>query len=167
MYVNDTYFHPQASCTTPLANRLCAVENNLCKCAATDSSTCGTLNQKAFVNITGASNESSSQWSCCFCSSNASYCCNKCSITTGLSRRVEIEWTNERMNSRISPSGRSGIHGRSIRNAILCSSPSLIYGVTNPLANAILPYPASWSIPRYLDFQCSLFQRIVPFWVTK
>lgn len=77
------------------------------------------------------------------------------------------ERTNERMNSRISPSGRSGIHGRSIRNAILCSSPSLIYGVTNPLANAILPYPASWSIPRYLDFQCSLFQRIVPFWVTK
>lgn len=75
---------PQDSCTSYLSNRPCAVENNLCKCATSDSSSCGTLGQQAFVNLTGASNESASQWTCCFCSINARYCCNKCNKISGL-----------------------------------------------------------------------------------
>ncbi|XP_068700512.1 uncharacterized protein [Montipora foliosa] len=71
----------EASCTSSLTNR-CAADNNGCKCEAVDSSSCGTLNQHDFVTITGAVNESSSGWICCYCSRNESYCCDKCRGTS-------------------------------------------------------------------------------------
>lgn len=30
------------------------------------------------MNLTGASNESASQWACCICPLNTTYCCDKC-----------------------------------------------------------------------------------------
>ena len=36
------------------------------------------------MNITGAAYDSQANWTCCFCASNSSYCCNMCNDTTGL-----------------------------------------------------------------------------------
>ena len=60
---------------------------------------------------------------------------------------------------------RGGMHGISVQNVILCLSPSLIRGVSKPLADEIYPFPslpASWPFPKY-----SLFQRIMPLYVTE
>ena len=39
------------------------------------------------------------------------------------------------MNGRVSLSGRGSMHGSSVQNVILCLSPSLIGGVSKPLAD--------------------------------
>lgn len=54
------------------------MENNACQCRTNSSSACSTLDQQTFVNLTGASNESASQWTCCLCPLNTTYCCDKC-----------------------------------------------------------------------------------------
>lgn len=76
----------QGSCNSSLSSNLCPVVNNKCQCAENNSSACDSLDQQAFVDITGATNESASQWTCCLCSLNSSFCCNKCIIPTPATR---------------------------------------------------------------------------------
>ena len=82
-YTNIQRSSWQTACRSFLEKQPCAMQGISCKCAERDSSPCGTLNQQVFVNITGAKNEQSSQWRCCYCAQNESYCCDMCSRGTG------------------------------------------------------------------------------------
>ncbi|CAH3023132.1 unnamed protein product, partial [Porites evermanni] len=64
------------SCNSSLSNGQCAVDNNECKCAFNHTSACGTLDQQSFVNLTGERYVDTSQWTCCWCPQNATYCCD-------------------------------------------------------------------------------------------